>query len=46
MTCEYLDKYPTSYEEDEKLINDSKFMKLGSNSRNCILMRYGEKKVK
>jgi hypothetical protein len=37
-----LDKYPTSYEEDEKVLEDDS---LTQNQRNCVLYRFGEKKI-
>lgn len=41
-----LDKYPTSYEEDLKLLEeDEKETKLTQNQRNCVLFRSGEKKI-
>jgi len=38
-----LSKYPTTYEEDLKLVESAK--DLTWNQRNCVLMRLGEKKI-
>jgi len=39
-----LKKYPTTYEEDLKILENQKD-KMSWNNRNCVLMRSGEKKI-
>ena len=47
LTCQQaIDKYPTTYEEDLKLLEeDDMEKKLTQNQRNCVLYRSGEKKI-
>lgn len=44
LSLENLSKYPTSLEEDLKLLKDDNGT-LTNNQRNCVLMRSGEKEV-
>ncbi len=45
LSSECLNKYPTTLEEDEKMLKEEP-SKLTNNQRNCILMRMGEKEVR
>ena len=41
-----LDKYPTSFEDDQKILDDDDANhNLTQNQRNCVLYRHGEKKI-
>ncbi len=43
LAMKQLKVYPTSIDEDEKILKDEKGLTF--NTRNCVLMRLGEKRV-